>query len=645
MKYRGIPLAAILLLCVIAYLPGLTGGFMFDDYAHIVNNPYFSDSIGSISDLEKASWSGSAGPLKRPVAMASFALNSMAFDNWPMGYKITNLLIHLINGVLVFFAARIVFSHVPNLNLDLLGQKKLAVFVSALWLLHPINLTTVLYVVQRMTSLSALFSFIAIIFYCWGREKIIERHRRIGFFLILIGSPLAIVLGAFSKENALLVIPLLLIIEYLLYDFRGFGNEITDRNIKRTVIWGSVSVLVLAGLIVLFRQELITAGFKGRPFTLLERVLTECRVLWFYVILILLPRLNGFSLYHDDFLISANLTDPITTLVAVIGILLSLAVIVAARRRLPLISLGLAWFLIGHAMESSIIPLELVHEHRNYFPSFGIFLILAVGIQKFSVKFLDEQRLRVAVPYFIIVIVASLTLMRASAWSDPVTLAVTEAEHHPQSYRSVYAAARAFHGLYIMREDPEYYQRAISYLQQAAELDPTAKLPHFGLLRLAYYSDQPVDPMWHKELVRRLEHSFFGHTDWIELHRIVRCHAESEHCKIPKQNVNDYYQAALKNSTASRSSRSQLLLNYAIFLINESSDYASAIPMLDEAISLVPNKFTLRMTRAEILGLSGNIERLREEIQTLEKGLDWLDPHEYSKEQVARLRTRFLASN
>src|SRR5215469_989989 len=149
-----------LLAAVMAYWPGLSGGFALDDYTNIVQNEALKVEDLSWSALSHAAFSFQAGITMRPISMLSFTLNEFLYGDGPLSFKITNLCIHLLNGLLVCV-----------LLLQLLGAYRaryatgipeervhwLAIITGGLWLLHPLNLMPVLYVVQRETSLSSFF--------------------------------------------------------------------------------------------------------------------------------------------------------------------------------------------------------------------------------------------------------------------------------------------------------------------------------------------------------------------------------------------------------------------------------------------------------------------------------------------------------
>ena len=627
------------LLTAIVYLPGITGGFAFDDYANIVQNRYLTDAPTNLDDLRKAVWSGEAGPFKRPIAMLSFALNNALTGHWPMGYKITNLVIHLINGVLAFFCALLLLKAHLNQRED---SKKI-VFLSAIaatvWLVHPLNLTSVLYVVQRMTSLAALFSFAAVIAYCLGRVALIDGKRLSATLLLLIAVPVTVMLGALSKENALLVLPTLGAVEYFLFRFRGTSNQSTHYFRVTFQMLTIVCVLVASWYLFLHRPEYLAAGFEGRPFTLLERVLTEMRVLWFYFSLLALPQLGQFGLFHDDILLSTGLLQPVSTLAACLGVFFALSISLLTARRWPMLGFCIVWYLIGHSMESTIFPLELVHEHRNYFPSFGIILgityLMSVAFERVEIRHGSS-----VITVLIILTLSGLTYLRAQQWSDPVTLAITEAEHHPTSYRSVYAAGRVYFGLSMMRGDQIYFDKSAEHLIMAAALDKSAKRPYFGLMKLARINEKPIPEKWRAELLYRLQHTLFSHTDWTELHLMVKCRAEFKDCNVPRDDVLAYFQASLSNDTISPQTKSQLLLDLAVFYVNEVGESVQASELLAEAVSLTPNKFELRLTYAEILMLAEKYDDLAAELNRIEATDYWQDAHTYSSGRIEAIRRR-----
>lgn len=474
MKSQGrviLLLSVLVLAGAFIYLPGIGGPFLFDDYGNILQNDFVKLQEFAVDDLYHAAYSVEAGPLKRPIAMASFALNYYFAGGLSSAvpFKATNVFIHIVNGLLIFWLMRLVYTRVAGLRSGSRASHGestqtaalLAAAVALLWLVHPIQLTTVLYVVQRMTELSALFVLLGLICYLKGRLHLCSGQPG-GITLIIVGLVGCSVLGLLSKENAALLPVFAGALELTL-----FSREMPWR------LWSSLSTTkkhwVIAGVAVLTTVAIIAAfsytlpGYAGRPFNLAERLMTESRVLWFYLSLILLPRLAAFGLYHDDIVLSTSLLSPWTTLPSALGICALLALAMVVRRSQPLIALGILWFFTGHLIESTIIPLELVHEHRNYLASLGplivIVQLIAVGASR-----LELPKLWGLLP-LIAIVFALTTFQRADQWSDLNKQYRYDALHHPNSAR-----AQCSLGLLLAKQGDN--AEAMGAMRRAAELDP-----------------------------------------------------------------------------------------------------------------------------------------------------------------------------
>lgn len=211
-------------------------------------------------------------------------------------------------------------------------------------------------------------------------------------------------------------------------------------------------------------------------------------------------------------------------------------------------------------------------------------------------------------------ILAVLTTLRASSWSDPVTLATVEAENHPNSSRSVYAAARVNYGLYLMRGDKEAYSRAVGLLEKAGDLDPKAKLPYIALIRLSYGRGEAPTTAWQNQLVERFEHQRISLSDTFGLAAFIKCHAESKDCPIPLEYIAKVYYAALQNQLLVLSVKAQLLVDFGVLNVNHYGDVDVAINAFDEAVQLRPNQFSYRLIRAQILLAGERFDRVADEI-------------------------------
>jgi tetratricopeptide (TPR) repeat protein len=489
-------LALVLVLAATVYLPGTSGPYVFDDRTNIVRNSYLRIDSLSYQDLSHASFAVQSGPLLRPISMLSFALNYYFAGNFAdtAPLKLTNLGIHVLNGLLLFWLLRLILG-----RLDQMGQAGpqksgrhgvlnkndlLAGAIALLWIVHPINLTSVLYIVQRMTSLSALFTLLALICYLIGRNLMVDR-RRTGAWIIGIGVPVFGALGLFSKENTVLMPLYALVLEGTL-----FANETPwsrwprlSSNIKRALI--AIGIVVAGLLLVWVIYYYALPGYQGRPFSLPERLMTEGRVLFFYLWLILLPRIYAFGLHHDDIVVSTSLFQPWTTLPSLLGLVALLALALYVRKKHSLLTIGILWFFMSHLLESTIIPLEIAHEHRNYLASAGV-LIAVVHLLDWGSQRLGHQRLWVLYPVIVMLFVGT-TWLRASQWADHNSLARYEALHHPRSAR---AQAMLSSLLYTQGQ----YREAMDAIRRAAALAPEEPAYKINMQVLAMRLGEPLSP-------------------------------------------------------------------------------------------------------------------------------------------------------
>ncbi|MCR4298185.1 MAG: hypothetical protein NUV75_05455, partial [Gallionella sp.] len=360
---RLMPPALIALLALLLYFPGLGGSFLLDDFANIIENPALHIGTLSFSSLWEAAFSSNAGPLRRPVAMLSFALN-FHFDGLsPVYYKAVNISIHLATAIALFFLTEALLRRLAVDEITSpksLSQRQLAALITVLWALHPLHVSTVLYVVQRMTELAALFSAIGVLLYVRGREMLIAGKPRYGIMLVALGAIGCGMLAALSKENGALLPVLLLIVEMLF--FRGTRNQPFTKLVL--VLLALQTAAILAYLLYAW----VGPSNPIRDFTPTERLLTETRILFSYAGQILVPRIDQMSLLDENTAVSRGLLAPLSTAAAVIAMLalISGSLWAACKNKATPFVFGIGWFLAGHLLESTVIPLKLRFEHRNY---------------------------------------------------------------------------------------------------------------------------------------------------------------------------------------------------------------------------------------------------------------------------------------
>lgn len=480
------------LACAAVYWPGIGGAFLMDDYPNIISNPAIHATSATWESMKAAALAYHMGG--RPLATITFALNHAIGGLDPWGYKVVGLTIHAVNALLVFF----LLLRLTSIKRAGDGWSRAAVFAVALvWAIHPLQVSTVLYVVQRMETLSLTFVLLALLAYQRGRTRQIEGQR--GWHW-LAGSALLAVVGLLSKESAVLFPAYALALELTLLRF-----EARDPRTTTTLKWAYAiatfcAVAVFAFVIV--PHYAAPGGYAFRDFTPLERVLTQARVLPMHLGQILLPLPGSMSFYYDDLAVSRGLLAPATTLAGLL-VLASLGGLAwYLRNRLPLVSLGLLWFFAGHLLTSNVFPLELVFEHRNYFALLGV--LLALG------DVLNRATRAVATPIAwvgmtaLVLGLASLTLIRSATWGNPLTLAMDMVARNTASARASSDLGEQYMLLSDMNPRSPFYGMAMAEFERGSRLPSASILPDQGLILMAASGGQPVKDEWWTRLIHKL---------------------------------------------------------------------------------------------------------------------------------------------
>lgn len=593
---KSVGMLALCLIVAMVYWPGMSGGFMFDDGPNITDNRTLGLFDGSLSSLFMAAGDGISSPLGRPLSMASFALNLHFGGLNPFGFKLVNLLIHLVNGWLVFLVVGQLWA-----RLNRGGTGILPLGVALLWMLHPINLSAVLFVTQRMTSLAALFTLLALYFYLLGRLAENGRIRVLAYGLsFLVCWPLAVM----AKESGLLFPLFALLCEF--FDRRDVG-----RRISWQAIAGGLGLIALGALCgTSYFWDVVWSGYRFRDFNLGERLMTESRVLWFHLGQILFPSPDSFSLYHDDFPISRGLLQPPETMVSIFAWCLLIGVAVWVRLRWPILLFAIAWFLVGHALESSILPLEIMHEHRNYLASLGpllAFFMLLCPQAKEDRAYLPRAVLLVCFTLYC----GLVTGLRASQWGDEYRRATLEAAVHPDSARANYQAALIF----IDRAaatgslgNPMAYQAINYYLERSTELDKNAKAPLIGFLYMACQAGLPKDERRLLQLAERLRSARFSPGDLNFYKSLSGLLVENRLC-LSDQQVQGLLASALENPLLDAYARGLVLSVGMDYAFAKMESLPLAMEYANRALSVDPSNVALRINLLHLLLKAGQHDR------------------------------------
>ena len=685
-------LAFAMLLVTVIYWPGLSGSWLFDDYPNIVDNHGVQPTDTSVPSLVRAALSSPSSELKRPLASLSFAANYLASGLDPHAMKLTNLVIHLLNGLLVFVLARALLRSAPvgahpvrDRSCPNIAEEPsrtgcaptdqcnragiVAALIAAGWMLLPINLTAVLYVVQRMESMANLFVLLGLVGYVAGRRRMLatstpslasrrglatkgspraswghsffEQHR--GFALCFFSITVPTAVGVLAKETAVMLPLYALLIEWMLFHFRTAAHRRDWR-----IIGSFATVLVLPMLLglgwllpPLFKPE----AWATRDFTLGTRLLSEARIVVDYIDWTLLPTPHALSFYHDDFAISTGLLAPWTTLASIVPLAGLIGLTCWLRPRRPLVALGIALFLGCQLLTGTVLPLELIYEHRNYFASFGLLLAIvpllaapvpackgppaSVGAapaanqtdpasKNIAAEAAPTGALPFALPRYallasLMLYWAMLTAFTAYAWGDPLRLAQDLAARAPDSPRAQYELGRTY--IIYSHYDPAspYTQLAYAPLEKAASFPESSILPQQALIFMNSRMHLPLKDAWWNSMIAKLKGRPPGVQDESSLASLAQC-ARDEHCDLPPDRMTEAFTAALSHPHPD----ARLLATYGDYAWNVLDDHELGERMTDEAVEASPDEPAYRITLIRMLAAQGRTIEARDALRQLE---------------------------
>jgi hypothetical protein len=348
--------------------------FHFDDSPNIVQNPTIQIKVltwDRLGQLVRNTYKESI----RVFSYLTLALNYYIGGLDVFGYHVVNLGIHVAAGIFLYWFLLLTFN-LPSLR-ERYGPiaYRVALFTSLIFIAHPIQTQSVTYIVQRMASMAGMFYLLTLVLYVKGRQG-----HGIGRAACFGGMVLTYLLGVFSKENVA-ILPFFV----ALYEFYFFQRFDLSPKGKKVVVGLALMLLVLGvlGVAVWGKRylQVIIEGYPYRTFSMSERVLTQARIVLYYLSLLIYPHPSRLNLDYD-FPISSTILDPPTTLLSLVVIAGLIGYAVWAAKKRPVLSFSILWYFGNLVIESSIFPLELVYEHRLYLPAIGLFLPFTLLVVK-----------------------------------------------------------------------------------------------------------------------------------------------------------------------------------------------------------------------------------------------------------------------
>jgi Tfp pilus assembly protein PilF len=452
---------ALSLLILSIYSNSFDCSWHFDDEPNITDNPNLHLKEITWQNLKRALYADRNNPTVpyRPVACLTLALNHYFGGLNVFGYHLVNVFIHLLSSVFLFLFIYHTLN-LPSLRAKYAPQSYfIALLATTLWAINPMQSQAVNYIVQRMASMAGMFYIMSMYFYLRARTSSTNPRR----ILLFISCFISFLMALGSKENAAMLPLIIFLYEILIF------QQITKQSFRK---YGLLFLVFVAAILVLgFAYIYIKGGnvfsflngYRNRPFTLAQRLLTEPRILVFYITLLLYPVPNRLSIAHSIH-ISTSLIDPIWTFLSILFILGAIGYSVYLAKRQPLFSFCILFFILNHVIESTIFPLELIFEHRNYIPSMLFFLPIAIGFASLLELYEKKRVMKCIISAFIVLFIIGLgnsTFMRNFAWKNDKTLWMGAVEKAPDLFRPHHNLGRYYHDHGLRKEAILEYQTAL----------------------------------------------------------------------------------------------------------------------------------------------------------------------------------------
>ena len=490
------------------YANGCQGPFVFDDLNNIEHNTDLQLRTLDGPSLYRAVFRGPS--INRPLAKLTFALNYYFHKYHVTGYHAVNVAVHAVNGCLVYWLTILVLRQARRLAgpsphaVD--HTHTLALTVALIFVVHPLQTQAVTYIVQRMASLATTSYLLAFIAYIQGRET--RSPSRKWWWC---GAVVCWVLALGTKENTVTLPVTIGLFEWFFYPRAG------RIPLRRQCIFAVIGLLLIMLMVFVYMgaanpaQELLQR-YAYREFGMWQRVLTQFRVVVFYLTLVVFPMPERLNFLHW-IRTSSGLFDPATTTLAVTTLSCLVGVTILQARRHPVAAFGALFLLLHLVIESTIVNLEMIFEHRMYLPMVGVALGSA-GLAMDSAMTTRTVKFT-AVP--LVILLGIWTMERNLVWRDEVILWSDVIHKNAHHARPVYNRGHALRRAHMFDRAEHDYLEAIrreSYVQAYTNLaNMYAELGRFdeaiGLLDQAITLKPPVAVLYNNRgsiYLRRGQH-------------------------------------------------------------------------------------------------------------------------------------------
>ena len=620
-KHQILFIAGLVIVGVLIYANTLNSPFVLDDNSFILEDAGIRITDLSVQELLDAARDGK--PRHRLLPNMSWAVNYYFGQYHVVGYHVVNIMIHLMTAVFLFLFFHITFKQhfldqKTKDNQALSANAALIAFFAALiWMAHPIQTNAVTYICQRMASMVAMFFILTLLLYIKGRLSLMASGKfNIRACTWFAAALLSGACAMASKQNAGML-PLVI----FLYEWFFFQN-LNTQWIRQKLIWLVPVIIIIGALAFIYMGEnpveRIINSYSRRTFTLPERLFTECRVIIYYISLLVYPGPDRFNLEHD-FPISGSFAHPSTTWLSFTAILVLFGLAVYRSKTDRLAAFCIFWFFINLLIESSVIGLEIIFEHRTYIPSMlpAAWVATAVFRQAHSIR-------RATVCFIVLIaILAAGTVKRNHVWQNDVSILQDCITKSPQKLRPLTNLGVAFYqkgdyrtALHVFQKalktkstvnndlrndiyynignvflDTHQYQKAITYYQKAISLKPDFINAHHNLGNAFLYLNRLKEAMTHFQTV--LDHT----PTHVEAHIALGNTLAKQH-KLEK--AIQHYRFALELNP-----ENVVLYNNLGSILVQTNQLGEAAQLFKKALMIDPDYKTARQNLDKLLRLDG----------------------------------------
>ena len=473
-------------LTFLIYSNTFNASWHFDDYPNILDNSNLHIKNLQLKTIYKTFFGRSgtvSDSLYRPVSCLTFALNWYFGEDNVTGYHIINITIHILTAFFLYLAILKLFKS-PNLKDKFKGNEHfIALLTAVLWVVNPIQTQAVNYIVQRMTSLAAMFYVFGIYFYINTRVTYSLKRR----ILFIIGCILSFILAIGSKENAAMLPLALLLLEIIF--FQDIGIKRTRRLFFGIAAVAGVLVFTM-GLLLFMKGDplFFLKGYAYRPYSFAERLMTESRIVIYYLSQIFYPTPYRLSIQHDV-LISTGLLKPLTTLPAILVVILLVGTGLFLVKKRPIIAFAILFFFLNHVIESTIIPLEIMYEHRNYLPTIFLFFPVSTALVKVANYYREKKHfiylLEISLISFLIICLCGMTYLRNMVWATEKTLWEDALVKAPNNAKPLQNMAAYYESIGQMNKALELYELSLSSYQERPKHSKSLSFNNMGNIYLS----------------------------------------------------------------------------------------------------------------------------------------------------------------